>query len=103
MTLLHEKVRTLYKTNQTLIKRRRTKKTRVRAGGALTVENTHNLIEQKEIVRQQLSGRSVEGAITQARSSGLRHCGRCGKTNHNVRTCPEVEDTSEEDSDIGNS
>ena len=103
MTLLHEEVRTLYKTNQALTKRRRTKKTRVRAGGVLTVENVHNLIEQKEIVRQQLSGRSVKGTITQTRSSGLRHCGRCGKTNHNVRTCPEVEDTSEKDSDIGNS
>ena len=45
MTLLHEKVRTFHKTNQILIKRRRTKKTRVRVEGALTVEDVHNLIE----------------------------------------------------------
>ena len=100
MTLLHEKIRTLYKTNQVLVKRRRVKKTRVRARGALTIEDVHNLIEQKEIVRQQLSGRSVEGGVVQAGSSGVRRCGRCGKTNHNVRTCQEVEETSEEDSDI---
>ena len=103
MTLLHKKIRTLYKTNQILTKRRRTKKIHVRARGALTVKNVHNLIEQKEIVRQQLSGRSVKETITQTRSSGLRHCRRCDKTNHNVRTCPEIKDTSEEDSDIENS
>lgn len=102
MTLLHEEIRTLRKTNQALTKRRRAKKTRVRAEDALTVENAHSLIEQKEIIRQQLSERSVEESIAQARSSGLRHCGRCGKTNHNVRICQEVKETSEEDSDIQN-
>ena len=77
----------LYKTNQALIKRRRTKKTRVRARDALTVEDVHSLIEQKEIVRQQSSRRSVKGGVARARSSDLRHCGRCDKTDHNVRTC----------------
>ena len=102
MTLLHEKVRTLNKTNQILTKRWRTKKTRIRVRGTFTVENVHNLIEQKEIVRQQLSRRSMKETITQTRSSGLRHCERCDKTNHNVRTCPEIEDTSEKDNDIEN-
>ena len=45
MTLLHEKVRTLNKTNQVLTKRWRTKKTRIRARDTFTVENVHNLIE----------------------------------------------------------
>ena len=45
MTLLYEEVRTLRKTNQALTKRRRTKKTRVRARGALTVKDVHSLIE----------------------------------------------------------
>ena len=52
MTLLYKKVRTFRKTNQALIKRRRTKKIRIRVGNVLTVENVHNLIKQKEIVRQ---------------------------------------------------
>ena len=52
MTLLYEKIRILYKTNQILIKRQRTKKTRVRAEDILTVEDVHSLIKQKEIVRQ---------------------------------------------------
>ena len=64
MTLLHEKIRMFYKTNQILTKRRRIKKTRIRTKDVLTVENVHNLIEQKEIVRQQLSRRSVKETIT---------------------------------------
>ena len=63
MILLHKKVRILRKVNETLIKRRRTKKTYIRTGGVLTVENVHSLIKQKEIVRPQLSGRSMEGGV----------------------------------------
>ena len=100
MTLLHEEVRTLRKANEALAKRRRAKKTRVRAGGALTVEDARNLIEQKEAVQRQSGKRSAEGGVAHAGPSGLRRCGRCGKTGHNVRTCQEAEETSEEDSDV---
>ena len=50
MTLLHKKIRILRKTNQTLTKRRRIKKIRVRTEGILIIKNVHNLIEQKEII-----------------------------------------------------
>ena len=52
MTLLYEKIRTFRKINQTLIKRQRTKKTRIRARDVFIVKNVYSLIEQKEIVRQ---------------------------------------------------
>ena len=97
MTLLREEVRTLRKANEALAKRRKAPKTRVRAGGALSVEDAHSLIEQREAIRERSSGRSTEGSVAQAGSSGLRCCGRCGKTGHNVRTCQEVVETSEED------
>ena len=45
MTLLHKKVRILRKTNQVLVKHRRTKKIRIRAGGVLTVKDVHSLIK----------------------------------------------------------
>ena len=63
MTLLHKKIRILRKTNKILIKRRRTKKTYVRVGDTLTVEDVHSLIKQKEIVRSQLSKRSMEESV----------------------------------------
>ena len=50
MTLLYKKIRILRKTNQVLIKRRRTKKIRIRTGNVFTVKNVYSLIKQKEIV-----------------------------------------------------
>ena len=100
MTLLYEEVRTLRKTNQVLIKRRRTKKTRIRVGDILTVKNVYSLIEQKEIVRQQLSERLVKGNVVQTGSSSIRRCKRCDKTNYNVRIYQKVKETFEEDNNI---
>ena len=51
MTLLHKKIRILRKINKVLIKRRRTKKIRIRVRDVLIIENVHSLIKQKEIVR----------------------------------------------------
>ena len=97
MTLLREEVRTLRKANEALAKRRRAKKTRVQAGGALTVEDALDLIKQKDVAKRKPGGRLTEGGVAQAWPSGLRCCGKCGKTGHNVRTCQEAEETSEED------
>ena len=102
MTLLYKKIRILRKTNETLVKRQRIKKTRIRTGDVLTIEDIHNLIKQKEIVRSQLSKRSIKEDIVQIRSSSLRRYERCDKTNHNVRTYQEIEETSEKDNDIEN-
>ena len=88
------------KTNQTLIKYQRTKKIRIRTGDILTIENVYSLIKQKEIVRQQLSERSVKESIVQTESSDVRRCRRCNKTNYNVRICQEIEETSEKDNNI---
>jgi hypothetical protein len=99
MTLLHEEVRTLRKANEALTKRRRAKKTRVRAGGALSVEDALVLIEQRDTVRPQSGQTSAGGSGAEAGPSGLRRCGRCGKIGHNVRTCQEAEETSEEEND----
>ena len=42
----------------------------------------------------------MKGDVVQIRSLDIRRCKRCNKTNHNVRTGQEIEETSEEDSDI---
>ena len=102
MTLLHKKICMFYKTNQTLIKCRKTKKTRVRTRDVLTVEDVHSLIEQKEIVRQELNKRLVEEDVVQTGSSDVRRCKRYSKTNYNVRICQEIKETSEKDNNIEN-
>ena len=97
VTLLQDRVRTLEKANETLSKRRKAKRTRVQAGGALTVEGAQGLVAQKDADRQKSGRKSVEGGSEEAGPSTLRHCGKCGRTGHNVRTCQEVEEMSDED------
>jgi len=100
MTLMEEELRTLRQANQALAKRRRAKKTRVRAGGALSVGDAQVLIDERDAATQQSGGRSAKGGATETRAAAQRHCRQCGKAGHNVRTCQEVEETSDEDSDV---
>jgi hypothetical protein len=48
-TLLAAEVRILRVANKALSKRRRAKKNRIRQGGALTIEDTHDIIAQDEV------------------------------------------------------
>ena len=100
MTLLQDRVRTLEKANEALSKRRRAKRTRLQAGGALTIEEGQALIAEKETGRRQSGRRLAEGGTSETRLSTLQRCGRCGKTRHNVRTCQEDEATSAKESSI---
>jgi hypothetical protein len=61
-TLLTAEIRTLRKANEALSKRRRAKKTRVRQGGALEVEQAGDIVAQKEAEEQvRRDKRSGEG------------------------------------------
>jgi hypothetical protein len=51
-TLLAAEVRTLRKANEALSKRCRARKNRIRQGGALTVEDAHNILAQEEVNKQ---------------------------------------------------
>jgi hypothetical protein len=78
---------TLRKANEALSKRRRAKKTRVRQGGALTIEDAHDILAQKEAEEQvQCDKRLREGGQNEGQSTA-RRCSTCGKTGHNARTC----------------
>jgi hypothetical protein len=92
MTLLRDRVRTLEKANEALSKRRRAKRTRLQAGGALTVKDAQALVAQKDADKRKRGGRLVEGEVSAAGTSTLRRCRGCGKVGHNVRTCQEVEE-----------
>src|SRR3954471_2854263 len=98
MTLVDERVRSLEKANQTLAKRRRAKRTRIQAGGALTFEDAQRLVARNEKNRGGGVERSAEGGASEAGPSAVRRCGGCGKAGHNIRTCQDIEEaTSEED------
>ena len=100
MSLLRGEVQTLRKANLALAKRRRAKRTRLQAGGTLTVEDARNLIAEKEVEGQKSEKRSAQRGESEAGLSTQRCCGGCGKPGHNIRTCQEVEETSDEESCI---
>ena len=93
-TLLLEENRALRKANEALSKRRRAKKTRVRQGGALTVEDACDIIAQKDAEEQVRRDKRSEGDGQNEGQSSARRCGTCGKTGHNARTCQEVVEVS---------
>jgi uncharacterized protein YaiL (DUF2058 family) len=62
-TLLAAEVRTLRKANEALSKRRRAKKNRIRKGGALTVEEAHDILAQEEVEEQIRRDKRSSGVV----------------------------------------
>jgi len=52
MTLMEEELQTLQQANQALAKRRRAKKTRVQAGGTLSIGDAQVLIDKRDAATQ---------------------------------------------------
>jgi hypothetical protein len=94
MTLLSAEVRTLRAANEALSKRRRAKKTRVRQGGALTVEDAQDILAQKDADEQLRRDLRAEGGNRKEGQPSTRRCRTCGKAGHNARTCQEAIDIS---------
>jgi hypothetical protein len=94
MTLLSAEVYTLRAANEALSKRRRARKTRVRQGGALTVEDAQDILAQKEVEEQARRDKRSEGGLQKEGQPSRRRCGTCGKAGHNTRTCQEAVDIS---------
>jgi len=101
VALLRTEVLALRKANKGLSKRRRAKKTRVRLGGSLTIQEAQDLLDQKAIGKQlvqeiQQNGSSAGGSRTKIRCYSVY-----GKPSHNARTCKEAAESS--DSSVSNS
>ena len=87
MTLMSAELRNLRAANDALSKRRRAKKTRLRQGGTLTqAEGSQNLAD-KEAVAEEKHGIGRNGGGENEGPATARKCSKCGKTDHNARTC----------------
>jgi hypothetical protein len=95
VALLYAEVRDLRTVNEALSKRRRAKKSRIRLGGSLTIQDGIDLLDQKD-VDEQLRGEDRRGGGQggQARMKAPR-CGNCGKPGYNIRTCREAGEESD--------
>lgn len=87
MVLMKDRISQLEDANCTLSKRRREKKTRVRAGGTLIIKDAKDLIEQKEVVQQLDGEMRASNSHTRRSETAARRCGNCHATGHNARTC----------------
>lgn len=87
VTLLTGENHSLRKANEALSKRRRAKKTRVRLGGSLTVEDANNILADKAVDQQLRQEMRRNGDAGGNDGRGLRRCGNCGNIGHNARTC----------------
>lgn len=93
-TLLEAEVRSLRTANETLSKRRRAKRTRVREGGSSTIQKVQNLLQLNTGDSPVQEGEDENGEGNKTRRGTKRRCGNCGKTGHNARTCQENEEIS---------
>jgi hypothetical protein len=94
VALLKDRVAILEDANRTLSKRRRQKKTLVRQGGTLTLQEASDLLDQKDIEQQLMEEVRTNGGCRKRTTVNGRRCGNCGKHGHNVRTCQEDEEMS---------
>jgi hypothetical protein len=100
VVLMEARVRELEEANAALSKRRRAKKSRIRAGGPLSMHDATDILADRDVQAQLEEEMRSGSGRTMRRAAGPRHCSNCGKTGHNLRTCQEdVEMDSESDSE----
>lgn len=95
VALLRTEVSSLRKANEALSKRRRAKRTRVRLGGSLAVQDAEDLLYQKDIDKQIAQETKQSSSRVQGGRTKIKCCGTCGKPGHDVRTCQEVAESSD--------
>ncbi|KAG7001033.1 hypothetical protein FocnCong_v013526 [Fusarium oxysporum f. sp. conglutinans] len=97
VVLLRNEVRNLRDANEILSRRRRAKRTRLQKGGAMTVQDASQVIDQMDVDAQIVAESSRSGGRGRSERPGGRRCGVCGKAGHNARTCQVVIETSGEE------
>jgi hypothetical protein len=87
IALLYKKIKTLRKANKGLSKYRRAKKTRVRLGGTLMVQDTEDILDQRDVDKQ-VAQETRQGSCFVRGTRTKIQCYRvCGKPSYNTRTC----------------
>ena len=95
VALLRTEVSALRKANKGLNKQRRAKKTHIRLGGSLTIQEAQDLLDQKAVGKQLAQeGRRNGGGAGGSRTK-IQYCNVYGKPGHNTRTCKEAAESSD--------
>jgi hypothetical protein len=97
LALVEARLKDLEQANKILSRRRRSKRTRLQKGGAMTVQEASQVIDQMDVDAQVVAESSRNGARGRSERPGGRRCGVCGKAGHNARTCQVVIEASGEE------
>lgn len=97
LTLVQSEVQLIRGELETLSKRRRAKKKRLRQGGSMSIAEAEDIQAQNEVDVQM----KQETQLSRGRKQGIelapRRCGTCGKAGHNSRTCQIIVAISDDD------
>lgn len=95
LILLKDRVRTLEKANTALAKRWKAKRTQVQLGGALSIEESQAIIEEKQKGKRP-AGEMAGGAEEAVRGgSSKRQYSNCHQPGHYATTCKKDEEESD--------
>ena len=96
MDLMEAEICEIQAANEALSRRRRVKKTCLRRGESLSIQETQELGDQME-VEVQLKEETCNGAGWQLQTkTRAQRCGNCRKAGHNAHFCQIVVEISEE-------
>jgi hypothetical protein len=89
---MQEKINRLQEAIEASTKRKARKRRYIRAEETLTVS------EVSDLIAKQAGSSRKDGETPAKRVRAGRHCGTCGETRHNSRTCKvEIKDTEDSD------
>jgi hypothetical protein len=97
MTLLKSENQILRQANKTLSRQRRAKRTYLRNGGKMTLDEGREAMDQKDVNTQLVAESSRNHSQRGSARPKERRCGICSKTGHNARTCQVVIEVSGEE------
>jgi hypothetical protein len=100
LALLRGELATVRKANEALSRRKRAKRTRIRLGGSLTVQEANGILDQMDVDDQLVNEIRTGGGRTKGASTKPRCCRGCKQPGHTIRKCPEAVEAS--DSSIRN-
>jgi hypothetical protein len=91
--LLKAEVKALQAANEQKNKRERKRKRRIMQGGSLSIREGEDILQSAEVdaqIRTEVASKATQQEGSKGRQ---RHCGLCGNTGHNARTCERHQDS----------
>jgi hypothetical protein len=94
LILITAEIYILHKANKVFSKYRRAKKNYICQEDIFTIEDTYDILAQKEVDKQIRCNKYSREIYRNERKSSARRYNTCKETGHNTRTCQEAIDIS---------